>query len=198
MGPNALLTAPRTTDAHGNSGYHQGMDGRSQLQHAPHWQPPHPPHPTGNNNRRWIPATLISAGIIIAGAIVGGALMSNNRTDSNAGGTGGVATSPTCMAWKTTRTAINAVPGLPIGWNWDTPNIDVYINNQATAVEKALTMFEPQIAAEPANVATAAHAYIDARRTEYAALRDRSYKNSDGVPVNIALGQLNQLCGITQ
>ena len=104
--------------------------------------------------------------------------------------------SSTCQAWKTTRTAINAVPGLPAGWDWDTPNIDTYINNLATAVEKALALFEPQIAAEPANVAAAAHAYVDARRYAFSAMRNRTYGADNAVPVNMALGKLNQLCGI--
>ncbi len=104
--------------------------------------------------------------------------------------------SSTCQAWKTTRTALSAVPELPVGWDWDTPGIDVYINNQANAMEKALALFEPQIAAEPANVAAAAHAYIEARRNEFAAKRARNYSASDAVPVNMALGTLDQLCGI--
>jgi hypothetical protein len=63
-------------------------------------------------------------------------------------------------------------------------------------MEKAFGLFEPQIAAEPANVATAARAYVAARRGEIAAKRKRTYGAEDAVPVNMALGTLNQLCGI--
>lgn len=161
-------------------------------------QPYPPPAPPPGGNRRWIPAAIISAGIIIAGVVVGGAVLSNgNRADSNApNSVAATEAISTCQAWKTTRTALSAVPELPVGWDWDTPGIDVYINNQANAMEKALALFEPQISAEPANVATAAHAYIEARRNEFAAKRARNYSASDAVPVNMALGTLDQLCGI--
>jgi hypothetical protein len=162
-------------------------------------QPYLPPPPPPSGHRRWIPAAIISAGIIIAGIVVGGAVMSNgNRSDSNATNSA-VATEAisTCQAWKTTRTAINAVPALPVGWDWDTPGIDIYINNLATSVETALALFEPKIADEPANVAAAARAYIEARQIEYAALRNRTFTGNESVPVNMALGTLNQLCGIT-
>jgi len=105
--------------------------------------------------------------------------------------------SSTCQAWKTTRAALGAIPLLPVGWDWDTPNIDVFISNQANAAEKALTLFESQIASEPANVAAAAREYIEVRRNEYTAMRNRTYSATEAAPVPIALGKLNQLCGIT-
>jgi hypothetical protein len=161
--------------------------------------PPAGPPEHSRKPRPWLPAAIISAGIVIAGAIIGGAVLSNgNRADSNA--TTNVAAteaSSTCQAWKTTRTAINAVPTLPVGWDWDTPNIDTYINNTATAVEKALALFEPKVADEPANVAAAARAYIEARQIEYAALRNRTYGANEAVSSNMAWGTLNQVCGIT-
>ena len=161
------------------------------------YAPPPPPPPGGN--RRWVPAAIIAAGIVVAGALVGGAVMLSNR-DKGAGaeGSSSVATeaSSTCQAWKTTRNAINAIPGLPVGWDWDTPNIDVYITNQANAMEKAFALFEPQIKPEPANVAAAARAYVEARRGEIAAKRNRTYSANEAVPVNMALGTLNQLCGL--
>jgi hypothetical protein len=202
MSRNALLEAQNGTDGRVKGGYHSGMNrnGPVQAPAPPQWQPAYAPvAPPPRGGRRWIPAAIISAGIIVAGVVVGGAVMSNgNRADSNAPNSV-VATEAgsTCQAWKITRTAINAVPALPVGWDWDTPNIDTYINNQATAVEKALALFEPQIAAEPANVATAARAYVEARQNEYAALRNRTYSANEAVPGNMALGTLNQLCGIT-
>ena len=163
--------------------------------------PPYPPPlPPPGGNRRWIPAAIIAAGIVIAGALIGAAVMLSNR-DKGAGPAASSAeateASSTCQAWKTTRTAINAVPALPVGWDWDTPGIDIYINNLATSVETALALFEPKIADEPANVAAAARAYIEARQIEYAALRNRTFTGNESVPVNMALGNLNQLCGIT-
>ncbi len=161
--------------------------------------PPAGPPERSRKPRPWLPAAIISAGIIIAGAIIGGAVVSTgNRADSNA--TTSVAAteaSSTCQAWKTTRTAINAVPALPVGWDWDTPNIDTYINNRLLALEKALALFEPKIADEPADVAAAARAYIEARQNEFAAMRNRTYSANEQVPSNMAGGTLNQVCGIT-
>jgi hypothetical protein len=156
------------------------------------------PIPPAGGNRRWIPAAIIAAGIVIAGALIGGAVIASNRasTDTPADAAAAEASS-TCQAWKTTRAALGAIPLLPVGWNWDTPNIDVFINNQANAAEKALTVFESQIAAEPANVAAAAREYIEVRRNEYTAMRNRTYSATEAAPVPIALGTLNELCGIT-
>ncbi len=161
-------------------------------------QPYPPPSPAGGN-RRWVPAAIIAAGLVVAGALIGGAVMLGNRDKGGgAEGSSSAATEDgsTCQAWKTTRAALSAVPELPVGWDWDTPGIDVYINNQANAIEKALALFEPQISAEPANVAAAAHAYVEARRDEFAAKRARNYSASEAVPVNMALGTLDQLCGL--
>jgi hypothetical protein len=202
MSRNALLEAQNGTDGRVKGGYHSGMNrnGPVQAPAPPQWQPAYAPvAPPPRGGRRWIPAAIISAGIIVAGVVVGGAVMSNgNRADSNAPNSV-VATEAgsTCQAWKTTRAALAPVPDLPSGWDWDTPNIDVYINNQANAVDKALSLFEPQITAEPANVAAAARAYIDTRRDEFAAKRNRTYSATERVATNMALGKLDQLCGIT-
>jgi hypothetical protein len=202
MSRNALLEAQNGTDGQAGGGYHYGMNrnGPVQAPAPPQWQPVYPPAaPPPRGSKRWIPAAIISAGIVIAGGVVGGAVLSNgNRADLNATNSV-VATedSSTCQAWKTTRTAIIAIPDLPAGWDWDTPGIDVYINNQANALEKAFALFEPQITTEPANVAAAARAYVEARRGEIAAKRNQTYGAADAVPVNMALGTLNQLCGIT-
>jgi hypothetical protein len=162
-------------------------------------QPYPPPPPLPGGNRRWIPAAIIAAGIVIAGALIGAAVMlSNHEKGVGPAASSAAATeaSSTCQAWKTTRTALNAVPGLPAGWDWDTPNIDTYINNRLLALEKALALFEPKIADEPADVAAAARAYIEARQNEFAAMRNRTYSANEQVPSNMALGTLNQLCGL--
>lgn len=202
MSRNALLEAQNGTDGRVKGGYHSGMNrnGPVQAPAPPQWQPAYPPvAPPPRGGRRWVPAAIISAGIIIAGVVVGGAVMSNgSRADSNAANSvAATEASSTCQAWKTTRAALGAIPLLPVGWDWDTPNIDVFISNQANAAEKALTLFESQIAAEPANVAAAAREYIEVRRNEYTAMRNRTYSATEAAPVPIALGKLNQLCGIT-
>lgn len=112
-------------------------------------------------------------------------MLSNRDKGTGAEGSSSAATeaSSTCQAWKITRTAINAVPALPAGWDWDTPGIDIHINNQATAVETALALFEPKIADEPADVAAAARAHIGARPIEDAALRNRTFTGNEATPM---------------
>ncbi len=160
---------------------------------------PYPPPPPAGGNRRWVPAAIIAGGIVVAGALIGGAVMLSNRDKgAGAGGSSSAATeaSSTCQAWKTARTAIIAIPDLPVGWDWDTPNIDTFIDNRLNAMEKAFALFEPRITPEPADVALAAREYLEARRNEFAAMRSRTYDAEDAVSVNMALGTLNQLCGL--
>ena len=157
--------------------------------------------------RRWLPVAIVTAAILLAGAIVAAAIIlsggkdntgvppitvsqSPTSTDSRA------ATSSTCNAWRTTKPALDAIPGLPDGWDWNTPNIDTYIANRNAAIARALDLFEPKIADEPADLSAAAHEYVSAKRTEMQKLSDHTYTAADGVPGNSALAALNQLCGI--
>jgi len=161
------------------------------------WEPPplppqqySPPRPT--TRARWLPAAIIGAAIVIAAGLVAGAVILKGKEGGSAG-----AGPTTCQAWTQTRQTLRAVPSLPQVWNWDTPNIDTYISNQNAPVGKALDLFEPQIAADPADVARAAQRYVDARRRQIQTLTDHTYVPADGVAVDSALVRLNQLCGIT-
>ena len=64
------------------------------------------------------------------------------------------------------------------------------------AVTKALDLFEPKIASEPAQVAAAAHDYVSARRNEMRMLVNHTYTQADGVAGNVAKDQLDQLCNL--
>ena len=44
------------------------------------------------------------------------------------------------------RLTLRAIPALPNGWTWDTPNIDNLIKIQNAPVAIALDLFEPKIA----------------------------------------------------
>lgn len=206
--------------------YHQGMEGNTPPDGAPHathqpapngtptappWPPqayPYPaPAPAKSGRSLWI----IFAGIVIAGALIAGAafLALNGKdkdtsapppTSPTAAPTGAPAGTPdntTCKAWRTTVPAIRAIPDLPSGWDWDTPNIDMYIANHNAAVGKVLDLFEPKIAPEPADVAAAAKDYVAARRNEMRLLTNHTYRGADGVAGNVAFEQLNQLCNVT-
>ena len=165
------------------------------------WQPPQPPlvppspPPMRRPPRRrsWLPAALIGSAIVIAAGLVAGALILKDRAGSDGAASDRAGT---CQAWSQTRQTLRSIPALPEGWNWSTPNIDNYIKIQNAPVGKALDLFEPEIAAEPADVAQAANDYVAARRHQMQSLTDHTYVAADGVSVDTALGNLNRLCGI--
>jgi len=159
------------------------------------WQPPPlppPPPPLRRPPRRrsWLPAAIIGSAIVIAGGLIAGALILKGRDGATSSG------QSTCQAWTQTRLILRAIPALPQGWTWSTPNIDNYIKIQNAPIGKALDLFEPQIAAEPADVAKAARQYVSVLREQLRSLSDHTYVPADGAAVDTALGNLNQLCGI--
>jgi hypothetical protein len=160
--------------------------------HPPPLPPPFPPQPFDRRDRgtrsRWLPAAIIGSAIVIAAGLVAGALILKGKGGSEAGGT--------CQAWTETRLTLRAIPALPEGWNWRTPEIDTFIKIQNAPVGIALDLFTPKIAPEPADVAEAARDYVAVRRNQIKRLTDRTYVPADGAAVDTALGRLNQLCGI--
>lgn len=210
-----------------NRPYHQVMEGNTPPDRAQHttnqsvpapyngappppWPPQAHPYPMAPAARSGRSLWIIFAGIIIAGALIAGAAFlalsgkeaAAPTTSPPSASTASslpadAADSSTCKAWQSTRSALDAIPGLPAGWNWSTPNIDIYIGNLNAAVTKALDLFEPKIASEPAEVATAANEYVSARRNEMRMLVDHTYTQADGVAGNVAKDQLNQLCNVT-
>jgi hypothetical protein len=168
----------------------------------PPWAQVRAPRP-----RRWLPLAIISAAILLAAAIVAAAIILSRGRDNPVAPSISVsqpptttnsvaASSSTCNAWRTTKPALDAIAALPDGWDWNTPNIDTYIANRNAAITKALDLFEPKIANDPADISAAAHEYVAAKRTEMQKLADHTYTAADGVPGNSALAALNQLCGI--
>ena len=135
-------------------------------------------------------AAIIGSAIVIAAGLVGGALILKDKGGSADGGMS------TCQAWTETRQTLRAISALPQGWNWSTPNIDTYIAIQNAPVGKALELFESKIARQPADVAQAAQDYVAVRRNQMKSLSDHTYVAADGASVDLALGHLNQLCGI--
>lgn len=172
--------------------------------YAPYDQAMHPVQqqpPTAPKSRA---AWIIAGAIVLAAAIIAIAIaaVSGQRSEPTAAAppaptaTASAESSATCAAWRATVPALKAVPALPAGWNWDTPNIDTLIGSSAAAVNTALNLFEPRIAAEPADVAAAAHAFVVAKRDEWTKLAAHSYTASDGVVVENTLASLNELCGL--
>lgn len=211
MVQNAQLDAPFTSDVAIAAGYHFPMEGNSPLSAPPGPPAPWPQYyPPAKPARRWLPVAIIVAAIIIATAVISAVLLTRDTTTAAPAAPAPTAvgsaptkgsTAPansTCEAWPSTKAALNAIPGLPAGWDWDTPNIDVYISNQSVAVNKALDLFEPEIAAgDPPQVVDAAKAYVSARRTAMEKLVGRSYTSADGVESNVTLAKLDQVCGVS-
>lgn len=158
----------------------------------PPLQPPPPPYRPDKARSRWLPAAIIGSAILIAGGLVAGSLILRGDRAAPVAEAGAT----TCQAWAQTRDALRAVPPLPNGWTWRTPNIDTLIRFQNGPVGYALDRFEPQIKPEPAEVAQAAREYLTVRRAQMAALADRSYRPADGAAVDAALERLNRLCNI--
>lgn len=154
------------------------------------WQPPAVPPPAPKFDRPkprrpWLPAAIIGAAIVVAGALIAGALLIKSKGSGS-----------TCQAWKDTQQTLRAIPALPDGWTWTTPNIDADIANQNGPVGRALDAFEPRITAEPANVARAANDYVAARRKQIQSLTDHTYTAADGQAVDSTLTRLDKLCDI--
>lgn len=206
-----LLNAPK-------SQYHRPMEAQTQPQQHPGQHPvglaqppqqypqpwpPYPGYPPPPQSRRWMPYATLAA-IIFAGALIAVAIMiSGGNKSHQAAPSGAPATSATvptestatCKAWRTTSAAFDAIPHLPDGWDWDTPNIDTLISNQKMAVDKALGIFESKIvASDPEQVVSAAHAYIAAKRTELSHLASHTITEADGTAVDASSATLNQLC----
>jgi len=204
MSKNALLEAPIPSDRTPAGSYHSPMDGNGQLRQAPaphQWHQPHPPAPAPTQNRRWIPAAIISAGIVIAGGLVGGAvIMSNGKNAPNTTSAAGVAAaeSSTCQAWTTTRAALDQIPPLPAGWDWNTPNIDILIANKNAATTAILQQFTPEIATTPTDVAQAANDYVVAKRKEVAMLTDHTLTTADAAAGHAVVNRFNRLCGLPE
>jgi hypothetical protein len=178
---------------------------------VPEPSPPPPWAPLNGPRKRhnWLPLAILTAALLLAGAMVAAAIILSHGTSDNtpapstpasqssSAAASTDAASATCSAWRTTKPALDAIPALPSGWDWNTPDIDKYIKNRNAAISRALDLFEPKIADDPTDVAAIAHEYVSARRVELQQLSDRTYTQADGVAGNRALAALNELCGIS-
>lgn len=209
MARNAQLDAPFTSDAANRESYALPMEGNRPPLSAPPGPPPQwpPYYPPAKPARRWLPVAIIVAAIIIATAVISAVLLSRGPDTATPAGPAPTAvgnaptqasaaaeTSSTCKAWQATKPALDAIPALPAGWDWDTPNIGTYIANRNAAITKALDLFEPKIADTPADVASVARHYVAVKRDEVRMLADKSFTSADAVTVNAASAELNQIC----
>lgn len=155
------------------------------------WQPPadaQAPPPTSQPSPRkpWLPAAIIGSAILIAaGLIIGAMILKGDRSDTG-----------TCQAWAETQQTLRSIPALPSNWDWQTPNIDIAIQNQNAPVAAALDTFEGEIIAKPADAAQAAKEYVAVRREQIRTLSDHSYTIANGAAVDAALANLDKVCGI--
>lgn len=189
------LTSPDT-------GYDQHMASPPEYPAPPPGQPYLPPPPTPSRGP-WIILTgiVLAAALILTAVLLAGGTKDDTTTPPSLAtptaptSAAPAAASSTCEAWRTAFSVLDAIPALPPGWNWDTPYIDTLISNRNAAATRVLDIFEPKIADQPADVAAAARTYVAERRKEMRLLSDHSYSAVDAVAGNVALGELNQLCG---
>lgn len=99
-----------------------------------------------------------------------------------------------CASWETTHAALIAIPQLPAGWNWNTPNIDTYIKTRVSTVNKGIDLFDQELAGNSSPAAEAGRVFIAAHRDASRALLDRTYSAEEGVPITVAQAKLNQAC----
>lgn len=177
------------------------------------WGPPQAypyPYPTPATAKSGRSLWIIFAGIVIAGALIAGAAFlalsgkdtpappaASPTAPASTGAPAGTADNSTCKAWRTTKLTMVAIPLLPAGWDWNTPNIDTYIQNRTTAISRALDLFEPKITPDPPQAADTAHAYITTRRSEIEKLRNHTFTSQDVVDSNAASAELDQVCNVT-
>lgn len=107
------------------------------------------------------------------------------------------ADSSTCKAWPSAWSALESIPALPPGWDWDTPGIDGIIANQSAAIEAALDLFESDIAdSDPPQVVAAAREYVAAQRMSMQQRADHTFTGA-GAPVTAARVKLDYACGMS-
>jgi hypothetical protein len=160
------------------------------------------------------PVWIMAAGFIIAAAVIIGAVIisrgsttqttptaapaqGNASQPANPSSLTNAADSPTCVGWRSVQPSLDLIPGLPDGWDWDTPNIDRTIAERNAEINKVLDIFEPLISDQPADLAKIAHTFVDGRRNETRLLAAHTFQGSDGVAGNVAYTQLNQQCGVS-
>jgi hypothetical protein len=152
-----------------------------------------------------MPVAIVVAAVLIAGGAIAVALISSKGGSPAPAGApapsaGNAATSDadssTCHGWRSTEAALDATPALPDGWDWDTPGIDAMIQSRNAAITKAMDLFAPQVASQPADLAKAANTYINARRSEVTKLANHTYTQADSIPSTAGASTLDQLCHV--
>jgi hypothetical protein len=168
--------------------------------YPPQWapQPGYPPP----RNRSWMPYATLGA-IVLAGALIAVAIMISGGNKSQPAAAPGSTAQPaavavdttTCKAWRAADAAMDTIPALPEGWDWNTPGIDNLIASQKGAIDKTLSIFEAKIAAgDPQQVVDAARSYIATKRADLNKLKDHTVTEADDAAVESSLASLQQFC----
>lgn len=149
----------------------------------------------------------VVAAIVVAGGLIAGAILIKGGgqpapapvpTIASPGQPGAVTSEPgsTCAAWATAKSDLGAVTRLPAGWIYGAPGIDQTADARATQIETILTVFGGQISSTPADVAAAAHLFVEKQGAEVAKLRAReNVEVADLSAIEGAEKSLNRACG---
>lgn len=148
----------------------------------------------------WLPVIVVVIAILVgSGAIVGAIIWSADRGGSGSSQAAGpdALTKPGCEAWVSARQGLEAIPALPNGWDWNTPNIDQIIGNQQGAIKPVLDNFEKQVGESGAeDIEGLASGYIAAQRNNMDRQVQRNATAVDGERILASYKALNAACGL--
>jgi hypothetical protein len=144
---------------------------------------------------------IVVGAILIGSAAIASAIffgVDRDRESTSTPLASGVAPdAPGCNAWVTARRELEAIPSLPAGWDWNTPDIDRLISDQHAAMNPVLDTFARTIDELPAdNVTPLARRYIQAQRDNMQRQVSRTATAIDVDLVRSAYNVLNWACGL--
>lgn len=153
--------------------------------------------------RTWFGIAVVAA-ILISGVLIAAAIFFKGSGESSAP-TAGSSGKPfaqsdgrakTCKAWTVAKADFKAIPTLPPGWDYNTPNIDQLIAARVSMVEKVLDAFRSQIAPTPVDVGAAANLFVEKQEAEVRKLPAHTFDAADLYAIDGAYMALDRACGV--
>ena len=157
---------------------------------------------SGPSSAVWVmTASIIGAGAVMSSLIYADRQNGRQTSEQPPSGISAIGSvsisSPNCKSWINARQQIEAIPNLPTGWNWDMPNIDIYISNRNNALAKSLDLLESDIMKRPPDTAAdATGQYIAAWRSTMQRMSERTSSAIDDDVLTATYKALNSACGL--
>ncbi|MGB0972573.1 MAG: hypothetical protein ACPGVG_16685 [Mycobacterium sp.] len=105
----------------------------------------------------------------------------------------------TCAGWSDVKMSFGSMTSMPDGWDrmtYDITNVDGMIHARAHQLKTTLDLFSKKIKSEPAEVAAAAHAFVDVQSTEGPKLTAHTFSAADQAKIDSAIQELDRACGM--